>query len=317
MELHIDISKPSEIAQGLILLQALGAAHHASQQAQLDNGLNAAPKAAAPSAPKATPVPFAAPAETVPVSSETVEVAQDSDPELVAAVTHEANAAATDAAGDAPAKRRGRPTNAEKLAKAEAAEAAKAAAKAAKGGSAKDAAGQPVGAALKGIPARDLAAAFGQTTAAVETAVGTAPAAAAAAAVLDDPDIAGLFGLTPEEPEPVVEEEIAPEPEPVVEEEPIPEPEPQVEAAAAVEDQTFSFETPVPVAAPEPVKSKFAGVGIDQLQQMWREEGNTRGIHWMRAMVEKYRIKTTADLTREIMIEVLDNPEVFMPPVVA
>jgi hypothetical protein len=255
MLLQIDLDKPEEIAKGFWILQALATSAHAAQQAKLN------PQAAAQPEPAAKAEPIPTPAQT--------EAAVMAD-KAVAKISAEAEAEAT-----ASKARRGRPPAPEKAAKPP---------KAPKPMTAKQAAAIPVGVALRGVPAHDLAAALG-----------------------DDP-----------EPEPEVEEAAVAE-------------ENELDDLVFVDDENAEAEAaavdPVPeqpaeksgslddlFAAP---KKNYDAMSLEQLVAEWREEGAKRGIHWLRALIEQKSLKSPNDLTREMIIEAMKNPDVYAPPVAA
>ena len=164
----------------------------------------------------------------------------------------------------------------------------------------KQAAAQPVGVALKGVPARDLAAALGDPS--------PAPVAARPAVAGDD-DLAGLLAQQKAASEPDAADDY---PAPAAES--VPDADDNTEIMIN-DDDLFApaASDPEPIPEPKPV-DPFAELTLAQLEQMWRAEGSKRGIHWMRALIEKHGIRSPKDLTREMIVEVLKNPEAYMPP---
>jgi hypothetical protein len=175
---------------------------------------------------------------------------------------------------------------------------------------------QPVGAVLAGVPAHDLASALDAGGAAVQQnnagvrvhsapevseaeraevargLNGGAPTKSTGNPIADDPDLAGSFTSG---------------------------------NGAAAEKGAFTFddadifgappEPPPAVAEAQP--SPYDGKSTAELDALWRLEGQKRGVHWLRAMIQANNIKGASDLTREMIIEALDYPERYMPPTVA
>lgn len=358
MELRINISDPREIAQGLMILQSLALAHQSAQNALLSPKAAAAPYAAglnAGSIGNKGAVGEVGPAGGAPVVEdaeieashasvaaaqraqeiakveaagevgteadfETVMASQDPEPdpepeaEAEAEIDPEPETVAT--ADDPPPRRKpGRPSKAEKAAR----EAAKAA-PAPKPATARQAAQQPVGAALKGISARDLAAALDEAPAAPAATPEPAPPVRTLTTGSPelDADIATLFKVDAS-PAPA-----APEPEPVavIEPEPAPEPEPEPEAepepAVSFSDAELFGVEPAAVPEPAPAPSDgFDAMTRDQLDQLWRAEGTKRTIHWLRACIDTHNVRGVGSMTKELLISILRNPEIYMPPKVA
>lgn len=324
MQLHIDISKPGEIAQALNLLGALAVAHRATQTQALRQ-----PEAPPPAAVSAMVDEAMAqirerqaaveqmqetggPPDAVHAPDDAPEADEPSDEPSEEATP------ALEVSGAQVARKGGRkPDSPEVKAQKEAAKAAKrsadrlaekeaaAASRLGKPAAVREAMAQPVGAALKGVPAHDLAAALNGSGAPHEEAAKPNGTGGAVATVAGDADLAELMQT------PKAAAVVAPETSP-----PVDDPDDAAETGISIDD-LLPKAAPAEPAEPAPVISIYHGMNLSQLDVAWRAEGNKRGVHWLRAAIERHGIRSGKDLTKDILVQIMEHPDEYNPPALA
>lgn len=334
MELTINLGDAQDVANGLTLLNAVAVAIHTQQQAQLAAGKTPESGASEPVAQEsgiAPPAAFTAPPQAArPAPPPAPSPAPAVVPKPVPPSPAPAQAPVpVDATATTP-KRRGRPPgtgkkNLENNAKA--------------------ASLQPVGVALAGVAAHDLAAALDSNSLPV---IHDDPEPEADTAAddlndaIDDDELTRL--LTEDRDEAITEipdeapADAGPEPgmieaceapatvEAEAETEPEPEADPQPEPETAATESNFSEDelseifgltpaAPTPPPAPPAPVDQYEEMPLKELYAAWRAKGKELGMHYLRAVVQHYKLRSLDDVTRESMIDSLRHPEKFMPPI--